>query len=228
MSSMSKSVLVSESWGQTPRVKSIPTECDRLILILDESGSMSDQKDDIIGGVNEMIRQQRKVEPERNHKVFFDIVKFSTTVEPTRSHTLSTIREFTSEDYTPAGSTALYDAIGSTIKKYRNEDNVVLVIATDGGENVSKSFSYTEIVRMISEQREHHNWNIVYLSEDISTFEQGNRLGIVNHAKGSFNVAVGSKELGKAFQTQYCQQNIANLRKGDKASFSGLSAFSKK
>jgi len=152
-------------------------------------------------------------------------VKFNTTVHPTRSHTLATIKEFTHEDYVPSGTTALYDAIGSTIQKYRNEDNVVLVIATDGGENASKKYSLPEIVRMIAEQRNHRNWNVVYLSEDISTFEQGNKCGIINGAKGSFNVAVGDKALGKCFQESYCQSNIANLRKGDRASFDRLSKF---
>jgi hypothetical protein len=98
-----------------------------------------------------------------------------------------------------------------------------LVIATDGGENASKSYSHPEIVRMIAEQREHRNWNMIYLSEDISTFEQGNRCGIINGAKGSYNVAVGKQELGKAFQTNYCQQNIANIRKVHIASFDCLS-----
>jgi hypothetical protein len=197
--------------------------CDRMILVLDESGSMGNQTADIIGGINTMIRQQRKVEPERNNKVYFDIIKFSDYVKPLKSQTLRSISLFKDSDYQPSGATALFDAIGSTIKKYRNEENVIMIIATDGGENSSKKFSYTEIVRMIGEQREHHNWNMVYLSEDIDTFQQGNRIGLVNGAKGSFNTCV--PQLGQAMQSDCYNSNISNLRQCKSASFSGLSKF---
>jgi hypothetical protein len=209
----------------TSSKKRIPENkpCDRMILVLDESGSMSNQSDDIIGGVNTMIHQQRKVEPERNNKVFFDIIKFSDYVQPLKSNTLRNISLLNQNDYKPSGSTALFDAIGSTIMKYKNEDNVIMIIATDGGENASRKFSYPEIVRMISEQREHHNWNMVYLSEDLDTFQQGNRIGVVNGDRGSFNTCV--PELGKAMQTDCYNQNISNLRQCKTASFSGLSKF---
>jgi von Willebrand factor type A domain len=198
-------------------------ECDRMILVLDESGSMATQTDDIIGGINTMIRKQRKLEPERNNKIFFDIVKFSDYVRPVISNTLRQIKEFTNADYQPSGGTALYDAIGSTIMKYRNENNVIMIIATDGGENASKTHNYHEIVRLIGEQREHHNWNMVYLSENIDTFQQGNRIGLVNGDRGSYNTCV--QQLGKAMQTDCYNQNISNIRKCKTASFSGLSKF---
>jgi len=208
---------------QTPRPQR--KNCDRLVLILDESGSMSSQRRDIIGGLNEMIYQQRRVQPGLNSKVRFDVVKFSTTVKPVMSHTLDTVREFTNEDYMPSGSTALYDAIGSTIQRYRNEDNVICIIATDGEENASVSYSHSEIVRMLREQREDHSWNIVYLSEDISTFEQANKIGLSNGVKGCYNTAVGDRQLGNALQSQCYNENISQLRQGFSASFSGLSKF---
>ena len=198
--------------------------CNRLILILDESGSMDSQRHDIIGGINTMIRQQREVEPHRNREVHFDIVKFSDTVKPVRSETLADIKEFTDYDYQPTGCTALFDAIGSTIQKHRDEKNVVLVIATDGQENSSRNYTYREITRMITEQRENNGWHILYLSEDIDTFAQGDRIGCSNVHKQSYNACVQKSSLGKCFQQESYNTGIAQMRQGFDADFSSISS----
>lgn len=216
-----KRILVSEPIEPArSKIRPSNSTCNRLILLLDESGSMSSQRDDIIGGINEMIRQQRQVEPNRNHEIHFDIIKFSGHVEPCRSETLQSIKEFTTWDYSPSGSTALFDAIGSCINKYRNERNVVMVIATDGQENASREYKYTDITRMIENQREKQNWHMVYLSEDIDTFQQGDSIGITNFAKQSYNQSVGKECLGKAFATQAYNKNISLCRMGLQADFS--------
>ena len=195
--------------------------CNRIILILDESGSMNTQTQDIIGGVNEMIKQQRLVEPERNHEIFFDVVKFSSNVLPVRSDTLQNVNFFTTRDYCPSGSTALYDAVGKTISQYRNEKDVVMVIGTDGGENASRNYSKDEVVRMISEQREKFGWEFVYLSEDLNTFKQGNSIGIINGAEGCSNICVD--KIGSTLQSYAYNEGISNCRQKKKANFSSIS-----
>ena len=201
-----------------------PKLCDRLILVLDESGSMANQKMDIIGGINETIRQQRELEPSRNAEVHFDIVKFSSIVNPARRETLKSIRDFTVNDYRPTGSTALYDAIGKTINDYRNERDVIMVIATDGAENASRTYRKPEIVRMIAEQREKFDWDFVYLSEDIDTFQQGNGMGMSNRSKGAYNACV-KENLGKTMQSSGYHEQLCNLRQKKSASFSAFSKF---
>ena len=84
-----------------------------LVFILDRSGSMSGLENDTIGGFNGMIKKQRDEEGEANvTTVLFD-------------HNIKTIHDgvnikelsdMTSKDYYVGGSTALLDAIGSTIK----------------------------------------------------------------------------------------------------------------
>ena len=202
-----------------------PKSSDRLILVLDESGSMAPQKNDIIGGINETIRQQRELEPSRNGQVHFDIVKFSSIVKPARRETLESIREFGDADYRPTGSTALYDAIGKTISEYRNERDVIMIIATDGEENASRTYAKPEIVRMIAEQREKFDWDFVYLSEDIDTFKQGTSMGMVNGSKGAYNACVGDKYLGKTMESSGYQAQICNLRQKKAANFSSFSRF---
>lgn len=203
-----------------------PTVCKRMILVLDESGSMATQKSDIVGGINEMIRSQRELEPENNENVFFNIVKFNSVVSPVRNETLKSIRNFTDYDYRPSGSTALYDAIGKTINQFKNEKDVIMIIATDGQENASRTYRKPEVVRMIAEQKEVKDWDFVYLSEDIDTFEEGTRLGFVNGSKGCYNQCLDSDQLGKAMQTECYNVNISNLRQKKKADFSSLSSTS--
>ena len=103
---------------------------------------------------------------------------------------------------------------------------VILIIATDGGENSSKTYNYSEIVRMISEQRERHGWKIVYLSENIDTFNQGDRLGLgrgSDFRKGTFNTNVGDRQLGQCLQTECYNSELKNLRQGFATDFSKLS-----
>lgn len=171
-----------------------------LILVLDESGSMHSQKSDIVGGVNSMIEQQRNMISDRS--CMLTIVKFSDFVRPLRHEHLHQVPFMTDADYNPSGSTALFDAICSTIEKYKEEKDVVMVIATDGQENASKTHTRGNVTRMIADQREHKNWDFIYLSEDVDTFSQGNSMGLSNSTRGAFNCAVGKGGLDKAFRQQ--------------------------
>lgn len=214
-----KTFMLKEPFEQSPRVPKVD-KCRRIILLLDESGSMSSQRDDIIGGINEMIRQQKKIDPD---DTYFDIIKFNDCVKPIRSQKLADIHSLTDSDYTPSGSTALFDAIGQTISRYRNENNVIFIIATDGQENSSRQYSYKEITRLIGEQRDHHDWDLIYLSEDIDTFQQGDRLGINNNIAKCYNQNVGKTQLGMCFQQESFNAPLYSLRMGKKADFSELS-----
>ena len=195
--------------------------CNRIILVLDESGSMFAQTKDVIGGVNEMIKQQRMLEPERNNEVIFNIIKFSGIVSPIMSNTLDKIENFSEKDYKPSGSTALYDAIGKTISQFKNERDVVMVIGTDGEENSSRVYGKPEIVRMIAEQREFFGWEFIYLSEDLDTFKQGNSIGFTQGTKGCTNICVNS--IGSTLQSSIYNEGISQCRQKKIANFDSIS-----
>jgi len=74
--------------------------------------------------------------------------------------------------YKPEGMTALYDAIGMSVKKLRkkvkhelknNKASVVVVILTDGHENSSREYSYDDIKKLIGKLEKHNNWTFSYL-----------------------------------------------------------------
>jgi hypothetical protein len=186
----------------------------RLVLLLDSSGSMSSQKTDIIGGVNETIRVQRASDPTENTSTFFNVITFSDRVSAPQDHTLASVPFLNENTYIPAGSTALYDAMGSAMKKYENENGVIFIVATDGEENASREYNYKQIVDMVKNLRENKNWNFIYLSEDIDTFKQGESIGIQSAAYNCNNILTEKCKLGSTLQSFACQQAISDMRKG--------------
>ncbi len=183
----------------------------RIILLLDESGSMGSQKYEVIKGVNDMISHQRKLQKDAME---LSIIKFNTKVNKIKTDSLYSFSPFTNQDYYPSGGTALYDAIGKTINRFIHEVNTIMVILTDGLENSSKQFTRSQMTNLINKQRTTKNWNFIYLSEDPTTFEQGEVLGISNSAYNCSNMLVGNKNSGKTIGSMRLQNYISDVSQG--------------
>jgi hypothetical protein len=175
---------------------------------------MSSQKSDIIGGVNETIRKQRSLKPEENDRVLFNVITFNGIVSPPSNDTLGSVRYLTDRDYIPSGSTALFDAMGDTMQRYKTEKDVIMLVATDGEENSSSRYNYKQVTQMVNHLRQYHNWNFIYLSEDIDTFKQGNTIGISDQLTNCSNVMVGKNKLGSTLSSLGCQEAIMDMRSG--------------
>lgn len=184
--------------------------CPRIILLLDESGSMTSQRMEVIDGVNKMINTQRKLQ---EVDINIDIFKFNSSVKHHCSKKLSTINNFTSEDYYPNGCTALYDAISESIHKYRNEQDVIMIITTDGMENASKEHNQQTMISLIENQRKNLNWNFIYLSENPETVKQGYGLGFNNVSRGNNNIHIGRNMSGKQIGCESMQTYISDYCK---------------
>jgi hypothetical protein len=155
----------------------------KIVMILDESGSMEPIRNQMITSINDLIMEQKQI---KERPTTFTLVKFSDNVrEVIVNKSLNNVNSLTSNDYTPSGSTALYDAIGNTISRFRNENNVLMIIVTDGQENASKNYTRNQINKMISDKKTNNNWTYVYLSSDLGTEIQGNNIGLQNSACAS-------------------------------------------
>ena len=172
-------------------------------IILDKSGSMSDCIAQTINGFNEqmqMIKGLQEKFPEQeilvslttfNHEVFFDV----NCVKPDKLKEMKDEQNSNSwfinlDDYivyNPSGLTSLYDAIGESVKNIRNisekevlEDkaSVVVVIITDGYENSSENYNYSQIKSMIKELEKSDNWTFTYLSNTIDAIKNATELNI--------------------------------------------------
>lgn len=85
-----------------------------MVLVLDESGSMSNLTNDTIGGFNSMIEKEKKLDVDAHVTtvLFNDQYKMLYN-----RRELKDVRKMTDKDYTPGGMTALLDAVGRTIHK---------------------------------------------------------------------------------------------------------------
>lgn len=98
-------------------------------------------------------------------------------------------------EYSPNGCTAMNDGIGTAIDKIgkwladmpeeeRPSKNLI-VIMTDGEENVSKEYTLAKVKEMIQHQTEKYNWTFVYMGMDITSKECADNLGITNRSFSS-------------------------------------------
>ena len=169
-------------------------ERTELVFILDRSGSMGGLESDTIGGFNAMLMKQKELKGEcRITTVLFSD---GLTVLHDRID-IGGVRPITERDYFVRGSTALLDAIGSTIDKiikvqkksaeeYR-AGKVMFVIITDGLENASREYSFDRIKRKISEQKEKYGWEFFFLGADLSAVETAADLGISRSRAAVYN-----------------------------------------
>lgn len=153
-----------------------------IVVIIDRSGSMGTLQNDVIGGFNTFITEQRKEGGSRVSMVQFDTVYGDPSYwrKPVEDVALLDVKT-----YIPRGGTALYDAIGKTIAKYKEfqaagevKGKVMFVIQTDGEENSSIEITRkSELTKMIDDARETQGWEFVFMGAALEAFEEGSSLG---------------------------------------------------
>jgi len=152
------------------------TKVADIIFILDASGSMITMGDEPVQALNSFVKKQKEL----NDNSRFTFYTFNDTCEKVYDNVLlSEMKEY--KDYSPSSVTALYDCIGTAIfdkMKTENKDNVTLVIVTDGLDNCSQTYSSSTIKKLISKQKEKHNWNVIYLGANQDSFAVGAKMGI--------------------------------------------------
>lgn len=81
--------------------------------------------------------------------------------------------------YTCRGFTGLYDAICTMLSKTKYSQNTNCLIITDGYENASKTYTKTDVCRMIQE-REQDGWKFVFIGVGSELEMTGQELGLKN------------------------------------------------
>jgi uncharacterized protein YegL len=141
-----------------------------IAIVLDKSSSMSTVRDATISGFNEFLATQQAAEVEAT----ITLTMFASHVNVHEQfQDIKTIMPLDRETYQPDGMTALYDAIGMTIKSVGKVLNrtqealrpskVIIAIMTDGGENSSKSYSASLVREMIEHQQSKYKWEFVFI-----------------------------------------------------------------
>ncbi len=188
-----------------------------LVFILDRSGSMSGLETDTIGGFNAMLKQQKEVDGE----CFITTVLFDHEVMLLHDRIdIQAVSPMTAKQYFVRGSTALLDAAGSTINKIisvqRNTaeehqaEKVLFVIITDGEENSSREYSLEKVRQMIEHQKEHYNWEFIFLGANIDAVSAAAGLGI--HSDRSQNFV--ADRLGTNLNFRVMSEAVESYRMG--------------
>jgi len=109
-------------------------------FILDNSSSMQSVKAATISGFNEYVKT---LQSEKGVDYTFDLTLFDTSIEKRYvNKKLSSLEPLTNASYQPNGSTALYDAVCSTLlSREGNGEKWIVVIMTDGEENASHKYN---------------------------------------------------------------------------------------
>ena len=180
-----------------------------LVFILDRSGSMNGLESDTIGGFNGMLEKQKA----ENENVSVTTVLFDDRVDIIHDRfPISIVRPLTEKDYYVRGCTALLDAVGESIHKIENveehlpedykAEKIIFVITTDGHENSSKMYSYTQIRKMI-ESKKAVGWEFLFLGANIDAVGEAEKIGIsrnraVTYENDSKGVALNYEVIGSA------------------------------
>ena len=191
-----------------------------IVAVVDKSGSMSSKVNDVIGGFNSFIAEQKALPGE----AYMSVVLFDT--EHSVLHEcvdIQKIPELTAKTYIPMGGTALLDAVGDTIdsvgKRLKNTDpdkrpdKVIFVIMTDGEENSSLKFKHKDIKEKIEHQTEKYSWEFVFIGQGLNTWDDAQRMGISAQCYASMSMSGAGVSAGYHSATSY----VSNARTGQDA-----------
>jgi uncharacterized protein YegL len=152
----------------------------QLHFLIDKSGSMQDRVRQVETGYLEFLQHQKSIQtPETD--VFVNTVFFSHHVESLlEKKPLEDVAPLEPGQYQPNGSTALYDAMGATLTKIKEEGapgvKHVVIVLTDGEENSSVRYNSRDVSRLIQDLKE--TAEIVYMGSNQDAILQGGAMGL--------------------------------------------------
>ncbi len=157
-------------------------------FLLDRSGSMAGLYQDVILGLQELIREQRLADPnarltlvqfdsEDPHEVIVDGERLADVDETTAV-----------QRFDPRAATPLYDAIAALLGRADRhvaatddgaDADQLVVIFTDGQENASTDCNRTKAFGLIKDRRE-RGWTFAFLGANQDAFAAGESISIAH------------------------------------------------
>jgi uncharacterized protein YegL len=173
-----------------------------IVCILDRSGSMGSIVNDAIGGFNEFLKKQKKLDEDATMTVALFDDRYELLYNNVN---LQKVKKITRDEWSPRGMTALNDAIGKTIndveseirklKRSKRPDKILVAIVTDGYENASKEYTGSDIKKLIK-KKEKDDWQFVYLAANQDAFNVGTSFGVSGGNTFSYsNTAYGNTQM---------------------------------
>ena len=159
------------------RAKFIEKEHTEFLYILDASGSMFGVTDDVIGGFNSFLSDQKSLEDQ----AYLTTVVFNHDVHPLyKSKDIKLVDDINHKTYKASGSTSLFDAIGTSVfslQERTKTKKVMVIIMTDGYENSSRIFTGSKIKKII-EEKTGEGWEFIFAGANIDVDKVSDSIGI--------------------------------------------------
>ena len=156
-----------------------------LIYILDRSGSMQGMEEPAVESFNRFLKDQKSVEGQANITLMLFDTEF---LKPINAQDIATVNKMTADRFEPRGATALLDAIGISIKETRKRikalpeqeqpGKVIFAIFTDGYENSSRLYDWSEISAKIAKRTSKDGWEFLFLAANEDAIATASRLNI--------------------------------------------------
>jgi len=200
-----------------------------IVLVLDQSGSMSHTTDATIKGVNVMIEEQSSIPG----TAYLTLTLFDTGVlERYTAGDLSTIPAMArngDNSFQPSGGTALYDAVAQTIRSTEAwlvanpfKGKVIFVIFTDGQENSSKHTTLDQLNDLVRVKKD-EGWEFIFMGSGQASWTEGKNLQVAAGSTTNFapsdtfaayagvsHSVAASRTMGGS-TTDYLMSNTAHL-----------------
>lgn len=164
-----------------------PTTRIHNLIILDESGSMSDIYQPALSGVNETLRTIRGAQKEHDSQTHFvTLIAFdSNHYNQIYCNTpADKAIDITPNQYRPGGCTPLFDAMGRAINEMRPKvekgDVVLVTVITDGYENSSLEYD-GKAIKSLVEAMKKEDWVFTYIGANQDVEAVAESLAINNH-----------------------------------------------
>lgn len=156
----------------------------QIVFVIDESGSMSNLRNDVIGGFNTLIADQRKLAGAADVTLFTFSNKVDLVLDAVA---LAGVQDLTEASYQPGGMTAMNDAIGTALAKVLKEApaKAIINIFTDGAENASREYNSVKVKELVK-QAEDKGYQIVFLAANIDEQTVGQSFGFAKGATRGF------------------------------------------
>lgn len=189
-----------------------------ICFVLDESGSMYGSINDVIGGFNKLIDEQKQI---KDGECLVSVYRFANLVKS--DFIGKPVNEVKPLEYSPGGCTAMNDGIGTAIDEIgvwlNNMDESerpsknLIVIMTDGEENSSFKYTLKDVKDRIKHQEDKYNWSFVYMGTDLSSLDDAEALGIKLSSLSSRDNVMNNYSHINSYASGYrCAKNSLDLQ----------------
>lgn len=194
-----------------------------LVLVVDRSGSMQSIREDIEGGLNALLEEQKNLPG----VVTVDLVLFDDHYQEV--YGFRGLDEATVE-INPRGMTALHDAVGKKIVSFGEDlakmddaarpGKVMFVVATDGFENASQEYTAEAVKNLVTEQQDVYGWDFVFLGANQDAVLTGGSMGFKADKSMTFSASTAGVDATstalRSYMTSYRTTGEAGFTEADR------------